>query len=808
MKTPIISAFYILCFSHLFSQNIGADSISRKKITAIPVTQSPKIDGILDEEIWKNATSAGNFIERRPNNGKPADESFRSEVKILYDDTGIYFGAILFDTEPGKIAKELTERDNIENDDIFGVTLNGYNDHQQSLEFLITPAGVQADAKLTTDFGEDFSWNAVWFSAVQITENGWVVEMKIPYSELRFPKKQIQEWGINILRLVNRTSTTYDWNFVDNKKGSYMLYDGLLEGIENINPPTRLSFLPYFSTYLNHFQGKTTTNFNGGMDLKYGINDAFTLDLTLIPDFGQTSFDKSVLNLSPFEVQFQEQRPFFTEGTELFSKGNLFYSRRIGGNPSVSPILNEDEIFVENPDKVKLFNAVKISGRTNKGLGIGFFNAVTEKMTAEIRNINTGATRTEVTEPWANYSVFVLDQRFQGNSSVSLVNSNVTRDGSFRDANVTALLFDIRNKKNTYRYFGGTKASFVLNGGTKAGNESTAGFNKVSGTHRFGANYFMRTKDYDIGDLGYYDRTNFHSINTNYSYRYLQPKGGLNALNYNLNVSHNRRLDEDLFTQFVIHNSIEMQTKKFFNFGGGLMIWPIGENDIYEPRTAGRFLKVPAMINPWIFINTDNRRKFRINTYIDYYAYDEKGRYQLIYQLNPSYKFSDKLRLYYDANFNYQNNDRGFVGKNSSEIFMGNRNRFTVENGISSQYTFNNKMALNLSFRHYFSQVTYKGFSTLNANGSVTDTSLFTENRDGTFNSWNVDLRYSWWFAPGSQLTLLYRNAVGSYLEESGIGIKENFNRLFNEPMVDNISLKLTYYIDYNQAKNWLKKKG
>lgn len=808
MKTPFLSAFLILTSGLILSQNTATDSISRKKATAVKINKSPKIDGILDEEVWQNAPSAANFIERRPNNGKPAVESLKSEVKILYDDTGIYFGAVLFDNEPSKIAKELTERDNIENDDIFGVTLNGYNDHQQSLEFLVTPAGVQADAKLTNDFGEDFSWNAVWFSAVKITETGWVVEMKIPYSELRFPKKQIQEWGINILRLVNRTSTTYDWNFVDNKKGSYMLYDGVLNGIENINPPTRLSFLPYFSTYLNSFDGTTDANFNGGMDLKYGINDAFTLDLTLIPDFGQTSFDKSVLNLSPFEVQFQEQRPFFTEGTELFSKGNLFYSRRIGGHPSLSPSLNTDEEFVENPDKVKLFNAVKVSGRTNKGLGIGFFNAVTEKMNAEIRNINTGEIRKEVIEPWANYNVLVLDQRFGGNSSVSLVNTNVTRDGNFRDANVTALLFDVRNKKNTYRYFGSTKESLVMNGETKYGNESSAGFNKVSGVHRFGANYFMRTRDYDIGDLGYYDRTNFHSINTNYSYRYLQPKGGLNVLNYNLNISHNRRLDEDLFTQFVIHNSIEMQTKNFFNFGGGLMIWPLGENDIYEPRTAGRHLDVPAMINPWIFINTDNRKKFRINTYIDYYAFDEKGRYQLIYQLNPSYKFSDKLRLYYDANFNYQNHDRGFVGKDAKDIFMGTRNRFTVENGISSQYTFNNKMALNLSFRHYFSEVTYKGFSTLNADGSVKDTNIFTENRDGTFNSWNVDLRYSWWFAPGSQLTLLYRNAVGSYLEESRIGIKENFTRLFNEPMVDNISLKLTYYIDYNQAKNWLKHKG
>lgn len=806
MKT-FIKCFALTLVSAAFSaQKAGSDSIKRKRIEALPINTSIKIDGILDEESWQTASAATDFVERRPNNGQAEPAAMKSVVKILYDDTGVYIGATLFDNEPAKIARELTERDNIENDDIFGITLNGYNDHQQSLEFLVTPAGVQADAKLTTDLGEDFSWNSVWFSAVKITETGWNVEMKIPYSELRFPKNNLQEWGINILRLINRTSSIYDWNFVDNNKGSYMLYDGVLSGIKDINPPTRLSFLPYFSTYVNNYDGKTSANVNGGMDLKYGINDAFTLDLTLIPDFGQTSFDRAVLNLSPFETQFQEQRPFFTEGTELFSKGDLFYSRRIGGNPTRVPTLNDEEEIIKNPEKVKLFNAVKISGRTNSGLGIGFFNAVTEKTSVQIYNTETGETRLETTEPWANYNVFVLDQRFRGNSSVSLVNTNVTRDGDFRDANATALLFDIRNKKNTYQYFGGTKGSLVLNGENKFGNESTLGFNKVAGVHRFGANYFARTKDYDIADLGYYDRTNFHSLSTNYSYRYLQPREKLNTLNYNLNVSHNRRLDDDLFTRFVIHNNIEMQTKKFFNFGGGLMIWPFGENDIYEPRTAGRHLEVPAMINPWIFINTDNRRKFRINTYIDYYAFNEKGRYQLIYQLNPSYKFSDKLRLYYDANFNYQQNDRGFVAKDAQHIYMGSRNRFTAENGISSQYTFNNKMALNLSFRHYFSEVHYRSFETLNEDGSVTDTDLFNENRDGTFNSWNVDLRYSWWFAPGSQITLLYRNAVGNYLEESGIGFSKNFERLFNEPMINSISLKLTYYIDYNQAKNWLKK--
>ncbi|MBW8361869.1 MAG: carbohydrate binding family 9 domain-containing protein [Kaistella sp.] len=806
MKTQIFSTALLLLFGYMQSQKTENDSIARKRTTAIKISEAPKIDGILDEEVWRNVPAASNFVERRPNNGRLQPDSLKTEVKILYDDTGIYFGAMLYDSNPEKIAKELTERDNIENDDIFGVTLNGYNDHQQSLEFLVVPSGVQIDAKITDDLGEDMSWNAVWFSAVKITDQGWVVEMKIPYSELRFPKKDVQEWGINMLRSVQRTSTMYDWNFVDNKKGSYMLYDGVLDGIENINPPTRLSFLPYFSTYMNNFDGKSTSNFNGGMDLKYGINDAFTLDLTLVPDFGQASFDKSVLNLSPFEVQFQEQRPFFTEGTELFSKGNLFYSRRIGGNPSRFPDVNNDEEIVVNPEKVKLFNAVKVSGRTNKGLGIGFFNAVTEKTNAEIRNIVTGEMREEVTEPWANYNVMVLDQRFRGNSSVSLVNTNVTRDGSFRDANVTALLFDIRNKKNTYRYFGGTKGSFVMQDGTKFGNETSGGFNKVSGTHRFGTNYFMRTRDYDIGDLGYYDRTNYHSINANYSFRFLQPKGNLNSLSYNLNVTHNRRLDQDLFTELVIHNSIDLQTKKFFSYGGGLMIWPVGKNDIYEPRTAGRHLKVPAMINPWIFITTDSRKKFRLNTYVDYYAYDEKGRYQLIYEFNPSYKFSDKLRFYYNASLNYENNDKGFVGKDATDIFIGRRNRLTVENAISSQYTFNNKMALNLSFRHYFSEVTYKDFATLNEDGNGTPTNLFTENRNGIFNSWNVDLRYSWWFAPGSQLTLLYRNAVGNYLEESKIGFNKNFERLFNEPMVNNISLKLTYYIDYNQAKRWFKK--
>lgn len=180
--------------------------------------------------------------------------------------------------------------------------------------------------------------------------------------------------------------------------------------------------------------------------------------------------------------------------------------------------------MVENPEKVKLFNALKVSGRTNKGLGIGFFNGVTEKMQATIKNEITGEQRKEVTEPWSNYNVLVFDQRFGSNSSVSFVNTNVTRSGSFRDGNVSAVLFDLANKKNTYNIFGSAKESIVNDGEMIYGTEATIGGNKNSGKHRFGGNVNFRTKNYDIDDLGFTGGTNFINYYGYYSYRYLNHK--------------------------------------------------------------------------------------------------------------------------------------------------------------------------------------------------------------------------------------------------------------------------------------------
>ncbi|MBK7182455.1 MAG: hypothetical protein IPH89_05700 [Bacteroidetes bacterium] len=229
---------------------------------------------------------------------------------------------------------------------------------------------------------------------------------------------------------------------------------GDITGIENIKSPLRLSITPYVSAYLENYPynqiGKSNNSysFNGGMDIKYGINESFTLDMTLVPDFGQVQSDNQVLNLSPFEVQFNENRQFFTEGTELFNRAGLFYSRRIGGQPlnyyNAYNQLNEGEYLKENPASSQLINATKVSGRTKKNLGIGIFNSTSKPMFATISD-SLGNTQKE-TRPLSNYT-YCFRSSIKNNSYISLINTNVTRNGGDYDANVTGTNFDLLTKK-------------------------------------------------------------------------------------------------------------------------------------------------------------------------------------------------------------------------------------------------------------------------------------------------------------------------------------------------------------------------
>ena len=428
----------------LFSQFAIAQSsspvieteVEKKKTNAIKTTTSIKVDGDLSEPEWQNVPVAKNFVMFEPDNGKPETNELRTEVKVLYDNDAVYIGATLYDNEPNKILKEISERDDFGAADFFGVFINGFNDGQQEYSFFVNASSGQADC-IRTAQGEDFSWDAIWHSQAKITNEGWQVEIKIPYAALRFSKEEKQTWGIQFFREVRRLRQKFTWNPVDNKKGTFTQQAGALEGIENIDTPTRLFLIPYTSFYLNSLGiEKAFGTIKGGLDLKYGLTDAFTLDMVLIPDFGQTKFDNKILNLGPFEQVLNENRPFFTEGTDLFNKGGLFYSRRIGGTPALSKdlleaILPADYEVTDYPATVDLLNATKISGRTKEGLGIGFLNALTDNMYAEITHVPSKHVTKQFIHPLTNYNIIVLDQRFNGNSSVSFVNTNVSRDADF-----------------------------------------------------------------------------------------------------------------------------------------------------------------------------------------------------------------------------------------------------------------------------------------------------------------------------------------------------------------------------------------
>ena len=803
----LLSNFFLFL---ILITSIGYSQTAKKSLHTKFCDEKIIVDGKLNEEIWKNAEVAKDFLMIDPDNGKPEPKERRTEVKVVYDNDAIYIGAVLYDNEPSKIRKELTSRDNWATADMFGVFVNGYNDGQQESRFAVSAAGVQLDCMYTSTTDQDFSWNAIWDSHVEITNYGWVVEMKIPYAALRFSSDKKQTWGLNFYRDISRDRQKFTWNLIDNKINNESVQAGVLDGIENIETPTRLFLIPYSSYYLNSTKEQTTGKLKGGLDIKYGINDAFTLDAIMVPDFGQTVYDNVVLNLSPFEQQFSENRPFFTEGTDLFNKGGIFYSRRIGGGPSTSANLGADETFTKNPATVNLLNALKISGRTNSGMGIGILNAVTDKTFAEIRNTATGAERKELVEPLANYNVLVLNQRFRKNSSVSLVNTNVTRNGEFRDANVSALVFDLNTKKNTFNLTGDVKYSYVNDFGTsenKKGHEMSLNFSETSGKFRYSVGTEYYSKDYDPNDLGINFQTHYHDIYANQSYRILNPTKKFNSFYIGLNeyIEFDNRTDRAQNASFSLN--LNTVNKKNDYYGYGMSFRPLKTSDFYEARSENemKFFLQPEFINPWFYLSTNYNRKFALDLNPSFAIVNGKDRYNLNASITPRYRFSDKFSLNYSFTYNYQNNTIGWAAfdTNSNTIFA-RRNRTTYSNSLEGKYSINNVMNFNLSVRHYWSYALSNKFMSLKEDGTLEDTSYST-NQDRYYNSWNLDLSYSWWFAPGSQISVLYRNSSTYYPDaDFSQNYGENFKNVFRPENLNNVlSISIRYFIDYNRAKHW-----
>lgn len=792
---------FISLTSFLLSFSQTKKSVSTKK-----TTENISIDAELNEASWKDAEIATDFVSLEPKNGTPIPEEFKTEVKILYSDNAIYVGAKLFDPNPEKILKELVERDELGTSDFFGIFINGYNDGQQEFRFFVTAANGQIDTNFTSAEGEDGSWNAIWESNAKITDFGYVVEMKIPYAALRFPEKDKQTWGLNFFREVRRERQKYTWSPIDNKIGAISQQAGILTGIENIKTPTRLFLIPYSSFYLSGSDAqKTKGELKGGLDVKYGINDAFTFDAILVPDFGQTKFDNVVLNLGPFEQQFNENRPFFTEGTDLFSKGNLLYSRRIGQTPDLNLNIAANE-SVAYPGAVNLLNAMKISGRDKDGLGIGFLNAITEKTMATVSNDDNDNTRQIEVSPLTNYNVMVFDQRFNQNSSVTFINTNVTRNGSFRDANVTGLLFDLNNKTNTYNLSGGLKSSSINDVENKNGYNASLYFAETNGKFRYSFGGEYMSKDFEINDLGINFRTNYYSFSGNTNFRILNPNKTFNTFRINLNSYFEFYTPTNQIQASNFNVNLNSTNKKNHYFGAGINFNPFKNYDYYEPRVADRYFVNPTNVGGFLYFSSNYNYKFAldINPYITHVI--KQNRYEAGINISPRYRFNDKFSLSYSFDYFRQQNDIGFIDFEDSNIIFARRNRDTYTNSISSKFSVSSVMNFNLSVRHYWSLAENNKINNLNEDGSLALNTTYTGNKNSNFSTWNLDLSYSWWFAPGSQMSILYRNNAATFDRTINKNFNSNFSNLLQDNLNHILSISVRYFIDYNQAKNWIRK--
>ncbi|HVF80640.1 MAG TPA: DUF5916 domain-containing protein, partial [Flavisolibacter sp.] len=608
MRTLLLAFLLFVLTPPLFAQQPPPKQLASKRTTA-----SIKIDGNIDEAAWKEVVPATDFVEWRPNAGVIENAANKTVIYLLYDNTSVYVAGFCYERTKDSISRELIGRDKVGVNDFVGVIIDTYNDKINGVGFYVTPYGEQYDAKYSSTSGEDDSWNAVWDSEARVLDNGWSFEMRIPYSALRFTSREGQSWGLNITRRRNKTGQQYMWNPVDPKVNGFVNQEGLWTGIERIVAPVRLSFSPYFSTYANHYPAKTagikdvTSSVNGGMDVKYGISDAFTLDMTLIPDFGQVQSDNQVLNVSPFEVRYNENRAFFTEGTELFNKGSLFYSRRIGSTPlhywDVNGHLNANEAVLKNPSESKLINATKVSGRTKKGLGIGVFNAITKTMYAEVED-DTKHKRQIETGPLTNYNILVFDQTLKNNSSVSFINTNVLRSGADYDANVSAALFDFNNKKNTYNWNGKFSVSHLTSANAKAstGYSHTVGFGKTGGRFNFNLTQEIADEKYDINDMGILFNNNYVDHYFWTGYRWLKPGKWYNRINLNFNAGlsglykkFNNQVIASKFQRFNTNVNGNVQLKNLWFVGAFAGYVPVA-NDFYEPRKEGRSFKSPSKV--------------------------------------------------------------------------------------------------------------------------------------------------------------------------------------------------------------------
>ena len=415
-----------------------------REIIATRLSQPLNIDGNLNEDIYSIQPSS-DFIQYVPYNGSPASE--KTDVWIGYDESAVYVGARMWDSEPDLIVSRIGRRDNNDDSDLFEIIIDSYHDKRTGFSFQINPAGAKNDETYYNSAFTERSWDGIWDGKTKIDENGWTAELRIPFSQLRFDEKDEYTWGVIPVRYIQRKD---EWNYFmyfSLEENGVIRHAAELKGLYDISPPSRTEIRQYISSGVSILPGKNDNPFYDGKDknvgigadFKLGVGSNITIDGTINPDFGQVEADPSEINLSAYETYYSEKRPFFIEGQNIFlfgrggptnnmtidfSEPRLFYSRRIGREPQGWISTNPDSI--KYPGVTNILGAAKISGKLKGNWSIGGLSALTNEEHAQY--YNNGIKSKELVEPATFYNVIRAQKEFnEGKQGLGFMGTSVTR---------------------------------------------------------------------------------------------------------------------------------------------------------------------------------------------------------------------------------------------------------------------------------------------------------------------------------------------------------------------------------------------
>ena len=681
------------------------------RIIAAPLSSPVHLDGKLDDTAWSSAPPTGLTAQRDPDEGQPPTE--RTEVRVLVGDNAIYIGARMFDSEPHRIVRRLVRRDADVASDFLTIRLDARHDHLTSFVFDVYPAGNKGDASVGSDGFGDSSWDPIWDVATSIDSAGWVAEIRIPLSQLRYDRNAA-DWGIQVTRFIQRKQEEDVLSFVPRSENAGANRYGHLSGMRGLPSSRRIEVMPYTSARgefqdipsADPFRDGSDLFGSAGADVKMGLTSDLTLDLTINPDFGQVEVDPAVVNLSAFEVVFDEKRPFFVEGSDLFRFGQLntfnsfgtpevFFSRRIGRTPQ-GFISDPNATFADVPGQTTIAAAAKVTGKTRGGWSIALLDATTLEEEGHFVTSGSSAVRSEVVEPLTNYFVGRIRRELrQGNTAIGTLftavnrsmdnptleatlrssaylagadlnhywgNRNWALDASFATSILNGSTGAIaRAQRSSARYYQRPDADNIAFDSTRTrlnGYAAQIAVTKVSGGH-WGGNlaYQEKSPGYETNDIGLTQTVGRRGVSTDIHYEQTRPGrlfrnyviGFLTGNDWNYDGDH---------TNKYLGNIINVRLRNFWHINTNYFRYFPSYDD--QLTRGGPLAKLPARNNFNASIQTDSRGSWSVGVNGSLNWNDARG-YGKEIGLNVSYQPSSNVRLSFNPSYGRFRNVSQFV---------------------------------------------------------------------------------------------------------------------------------------------------